>query len=135
PDSIAVHVDSSAYPARMRVENAAFCAGDSVTQLQFMDNTDSVMVITGGNLVGDTLTSIPQLRIQFENTTYFDTLSQFAPRPGSRLSFIYGGLYFRAGGTLDARGTAARPINFSPIPGYYWYGLSFYSPGAGGNPF
>lgn len=137
-DSGAVVMEGNAYVGRFRLENLARLAPDSVTQRALFTSTttDSVVVVTTGSLMADTITAIPQLRWQVEGTVAFDTLSHFKPRPGARIAAWNGGLYFRQGGTIDARGTASLPIRFYPAAaGANFYGLELANPGQGSSPF
>ncbi len=151
-DSGSVTLSGNAYPFYGYIDNFAVLARDSIQQAKFLGNTDDVAYIIGRSdrpLIGKpalhsvvplTLWAIPQLRLEFRQQAYFDTLTKFQPRKGARLRFENGGLNFEGGATLYAVGTALDSVNgitFKPArAGVNFYGLLFANPGApmGGFP-
>lgn len=131
-DSGTVTISGNAYPFYGYIDNFARLAKDTLSQLKLMGNTDSLAVIIGRSDRGfrgrmaaglpDTLWSIKQLRWRVVHNVYIDTLGRFQPRPGSRITFSWGGMIFQRGGRLHARGTGADTIVFqkeSPTSGHF----------------
>jgi len=89
---------------------------------------------TSGSLTAATLTLRPDVAWIAQTTLTVDTLGVLVMRPGSRMAFDGGSLFFTAGGTLNAVGEPAKFIQFSPFGSNSFFGLRFDSPGAGPNP-
>lgn len=127
-----VTVTANAYAGRIRLENLGRLIPTAVAQSGWLGNTDDVMVVYGGLLVNDTVTAIPGLRWQVENTPTFGSGSLFSPAPGARITGNNSHIQFDNGGRLYAVGTAADTIRFYPAAGNVnFYGLRFDNPPTG----
>lgn len=146
-DLASVRIDSAnAHPFQGTIENFAAIAGDSVSQLRLLGNLNDLAVITGGTLRGTpgvhsvtprVVEAIPGLRWQVQQSTVtIDTLARLHARAAADFSFINASFVFRAGGTLDARGEAAKIVRFRPVPGSggNLNGLQFQNVGSTVNP-
>jgi hypothetical protein len=136
PRTTNVRADSAnAYPFYGFAKNLAIIARDSLSQVTaFAGNVDSTLVITGGTVTNDTLVAIRERPWRITQPVYFDTLSQFQPKPGALINVDYWGIEFQRGGTLLALGTRTDSIRFRATGASTFYGLRFDSPGAGGIP-
>jgi hypothetical protein len=105
---------------------------DSLKQETLKNNGKDTVFITGGSLRAKTVVVRPDVPWVVQSYAYVDTLAQLAPRPGASISFTFGALVFRQGGTLNAVGETNKFIRFAPLGSGQFYGLQFDAPGQGG---
>ena len=136
PASANVTVAGTGGGFRGQIGNFGTLFPDSVSQATLKGIGRDTVFITGGALVGKTVVVRPDLPWVVSTQTTIDTLGVLVPRPGSALRFSSAGLVFQRGGTLDARGEAAKVISFAPLDNSSanFFGLQFNNPGAAANP-
>src|SRR6185436_3889823 len=120
---------SASYGYMGTVGNFATLFPDSLRQETLLGNARDTAFITGGTLTNATALARPGLPWLVWNDITVDTLGVLVAHPGASFSTSYSSFFFQAGGTLDAHGSAARPVYFGPDVDSDWYGLSFNNPG------
>ena len=120
---------------RGQIGNLGILFPDSLKQEVLKGLGNDTIYVTGGTLVGVTLSTRPDVPWLFSTQTTIDTLAQLRVRPATALLFSSAGLVFHRGGTLDAQGEASKPIVFKAMGGgVNFFGLQFNSPGPAANP-
>ncbi len=109
-----------------RLYNLATLFADSVKQETLKANGRDTLYVSGGGAVrGVAITVRPDLPWRVSATIEIDSASRLNVRPGASLLFASGYLSMQNGGRLNARGTAALPVNFRPAAAGSFSGLLF----------
>ncbi|MGH7636085.1 MAG: hypothetical protein ACREOK_00410, partial [Gemmatimonadaceae bacterium] len=111
-----------------RVQNLGILAPSAAEQQTlFGGNLDSLITLTSGTLVGDTLQTSRFFDWRFNAQILIGAGAQLVPLAGSRLRFESGAsVRFLGGATLIAQGTSIDSIFFSPVAGHASFaGLQF----------
>ena len=125
PASSNVRADSlNGTPFFGRVQNLGLLAPSAgEQQALFGGNIDSLITLTGGTLLGDTLQASRFFDWRLNAEIAIGTGAQFVPLAGARLRLESGAsLRFFGGATMIAQGTSADSIYFSPVAGNASFG-------------
>jgi hypothetical protein len=120
-------IGNGGYGFRGLINNLIAIAPTPAGQDSLLGNSKDTLYVTGGTAHAPvTVRADVPWRMA---SPAIDSGSVMTVQPGSHLAFDGGGLTFARGGRLDARGTAAAPIVFTPsITSVPWGGLFFGDP-------